>query len=180
LDRKLVDYLPGVLRGVREYKTLLGAEETEISWLWDALGNAILDQFAADSTENGVKRRERILNISPKATDSLDARRFRILTRLTEQIPYTMMALKNRLDALCGPEGYSVTLGNGDYTIAVKVALAAKSSFDDVDALLKRTIPANMKIGLSLIYNRYEMLSHYTHGELGMYTHSLLRNEVLI
>lgn len=180
LDRNLIDYLPQVLKEKRELKLTFQSEQIEIEKSWDALKNALNDQFVVDSTEYGVSRWEKILGIIPKATETLDIRKFRILTRLNEQLPYTFTTLKQQLEALCGSDGYSLTLKNEIYTIEVKVNLIAKSNFDDVAALLHRVIPANMVIDLKLIYNQQSTLSQFTHGQLQAYTHNQLRSEVLV
>jgi hypothetical protein len=180
LDRNLIDYLPDVLKEVRELKLILQSEQVEVESLWDALEKALNDQFVLDSTENGVLRWEKILKITPKATDSLDARKFRILTRLNEQLPYTMAILKQQLNALCGSDGYSIKLYNDTYTLEVKVNLTAKSNFEDVSALLHRTVPANIVIDLKLLCNQHLTLAQFTHEQLHAYTHNQLRNEVLV
>lgn len=179
MDRNLIDYLPQVLKEVRELKLIFQSEQTEIADLWGSIDNALNDQFVIDATEYGVGRWEKILGIIPKATESLDARKFRILTRLNEQLPYTMRTLKQQLEALCGKDGYSIELYNDVYTIEVKVNLIAKSNFDDVDALLQRVIPANMIIDLGLMYNQHSTLKQFTHAHLQAYTYNQLRSEVL-
>jgi hypothetical protein len=179
LDRNLIDYLPQVLKEVRELKLIFQSEQTEIADLWISIDNAFNDQFVVDSTENGVERWEKILGIIPKATESLDTRKFRILTRLNKQLPYTMRTLKQQLETLCGANGYSIKLEHNAYTIEVKVNLIAKSKFDDVDALLQRVIPANMIIDLGLMYNQHSTLKQFTHAHLQAYTYNQLRSEVL-
>ena len=179
LDRKLIDYLPPILKKVREFKLIFQSEQTEIADLWVSIGNVLNDQFIIDATEYGVGRWEKILGITPKATESLDTRKFRILTRLNEQLPYTMRTLQLLLETLCGEDGYSIELEHNAYTIEVKVNLIAKSKFDDVDALLQRIIPANMIINLTLMYNQHLTLKPFTHAYLQSYTHNQLRNEVL-
>ena len=155
------------------------AEQSEIAFLWDAVDSAFNDQFVNSATLNGVQRWEAILNIRPRGTDSLDTRKFRIISRLNEQLPYSLPALKNMLQTLCGEDGYSVEVQNDTYTLIVKIALVAKENFDDVDILLNKVVPANMVIDLSLKYNQYGLLRAFTHGALRSYAHSQLRNEVL-
>lgn len=181
MDREIdvLTYLPNVIKEFREFKAIALAENPELISLWEVLENVMNDQFVNDSTENGVKRWETILKIVPRGTDSLDVRKFRILARLNEQLPYTMRTLENQLLTLCGADGYSVELQNETYTLIVKVNLVAKGKFNEVDALLNRTVPANMVIDLRLIYNQHSTLSQLTHGQLSAFTHSHIRNEVL-
>lgn len=178
--RQLIDYLPPVIRNVREYKAIMNnGEQAEISALWDAVDAAFNDQFVSSATVNGVERWEKILDIKPRGTDSLNARKFRILSRLNEQLPYTLPVLKNMLQSLCGEDGYSVEVQNELYTLKVKIALVAKSNFDDVDVLLRRVVPANMIIELELKYNTWGTLKEFTWGYLKTKTWKEIKNEVL-
>lgn len=179
MDRKLIDYLPNFLQKYKEFEIIFETEQEEVSQLWESTRNALKDQFIMDATEYGVTRWERILNIFPKATDSLDDRRFRILTRMNEQLPYTFRTLDAQLSNLTGEDGYSIHVDHENYLLKVRVALVAKNNFNDVEALLHRVVPVNMLIDLSLLYNQYLTLGNVTHGQLRTRTHSELRNEVL-
>lgn len=179
MDRLIIDYLPSVLKDVREIQAITDTEQLEINSLWDAVSNTMDDQFISTATENGVSRWEKILNIVPKGTDNLQDRKFRILTRLNARLPYTFERLNELLTTLCGVGEYTMTLQNTTYTLIVRVALTSKNNFDDVEKLLKSVCPANLVINLSLLYNQHQTLAAYTHGQLAAYTHDQLRNEVL-
>lgn len=181
MDREIdiSNYIPKILQEFKEFKTIANTENLEIKLLWEALEDLFNDQFVNDATETGVKRWESILKIVPKGTDSLDFRKFRIITRLNERLPYTYRLLDQQLTTLCGKDGYYLELKNKEYTLIVKLALTAKSNFDDVGNLLDRIVPANIVIDLTLLYNQQSTLSKYTHKQLGQYTHNKLRNEVL-
>lgn len=181
MDREinLLNYLPSVLQGFKEFKVLSETENPEISALWSVMEDIMNDQFVNESTENGVNRWETIMSIVPKGTDSLDLRKFRILTRLNERLPYTFTALEQQLATLCGVDGFTLELNNGAYTLIVRVELTAKGKFDEVGSLLKRTVPANILIDLSLLYNQQSLLSGFTHAHLSGYTHEQLRIEVI-
>lgn len=181
LDRNLIEYIPPFLREIREYKAIFNnAEQPEITSIWKAINDVSNDQFILDATENGVSRWEKILGIIPKATLTLDERKFTILTKINEQLPFTITTLKEQLKTLCGEDGYSLNLDNNNYNLNVKIALTAKNNFEDVKALLKRIVPANLLISVSLKYNQQELLNRYTHEHLQIYTHYQLRNEVVI
>lgn len=180
--KHLIEYIPHIIRDVQEYKALLiDGEQPQITLLWNGLENALNDQFISDATEYGIKRWEKILGIYPKATATLEERKFTVLARINEELPFTMTMLKAKLEILCGAEGegYVVSLIPDEYKLIVKVALVAVSNYQDVADLLDRIVPANMIIELSIIYNRYSVLANFTHGHLAAYTHYQLRNEVL-
>lgn len=177
--RNLIDYLPEFLREIREYKAILtDAVQPEVEELFQAIENAQNNQFIETADEYGVARWEKILGIVPQSTYSLDNRKFTILTRMNEQLPYTMTSLKHRLESLCGKDGYSVELDAPNYTLKVGVALTARSSFKDVQSMLEKVVPANMVLALHLIYEQHSTWSAYTHEQLSAYTHQVLRNGV--
>lgn len=177
--RNLIEYLPEYLREVKEYKAILTmAEQPEMVASWNALENALNDQFITDATENGVSRWENLLKISPKATDTLESRKFTILTRINVQLPFTLATLNEQLKSLCGEGNYEVRLDNENYKLYVHVAVAVANALTAVEDLLIRTVPANMLIELGIKYNRHEMYTSYSHEALQGFTHDQLRNEV--
>lgn len=180
-DRKLIEYLPECLREVKENKAILTmAEQPEMENLWGAVDDVMNDQFILDATENGVSRYEAIMKIAPKANQSLDDRKFAILTKNNEQTPFTFASLKQKLGLLCGEDGYCVTRDVKNKILTVRVALTSKNNYGDVEALLERVVPANMVIDLSLMYDQYIKVEKYKHGQLyNNFTHEQLRNGVL-
>ncbi len=178
MERKLIDYYPQILREFEEIRMLSGTEQKEMEQLEETQSALLADQFVTTATENGISRWENILGILPKATLSLDDRRFAILSRLSQELPYSMGMLRRQMDALCGEGKYTLELRNKVYTLIVRIALVSRNSYDNVDSLLKRIVPANMIIDLSLLYNRHVMLKICTHGQLKQYTHYGIRNEV--
>lgn len=179
MARNLIDYLPRFLQEIREFQAINGTEQPEFANLWGDLGDVLNDQFIGTATENGISRWESMLGIKPMASDSLEERRFRVLTRVNEQLPYTITGLKRQLETLCGIGNYEVVLNSGAYTLSVKVGLAAKKNYDDVESMVNRMVPANLIVDISLKYNQHMTLDNYTHQQLAAYTHYGLRNEVL-
>lgn len=178
-DRRLIDYLPNSEKTFKEFDAIMtDAEDPEMSLVWGASEDVMNDQFIQDATENGVSRWEKIIGIIPKATETLDARKFTILLKNNEQPPFTITALKKQLETLCGEGEYEVIRDVASKTLSVRVALTAKSNFNDVEELLERVVPANMVIDLSLKYNQNNAVATYTHEQLQNFTHEQLRNEV--
>ena len=172
-------YQPLVTKDYREFKEIAEIENTILTDCWSSSNNVFLDQFIETLTDNGCKRWEKILNIQPKGTDTLEVRRFRIKSRINEDLPYTYNALLNALDNLCGKGQYEVTLYNNEYRLKVLIELTVKKLFDEVESTVKRMIPANMILEVSLRYNQYLHFKKYTYGQLSVYTNKQLREEVL-
>jgi len=175
----ILTYLPQIMQQLEQFKQIANAENPEINALWAAIEDLLNNQFVVSANEDGIAKYETLLDIQPKATDELEVRRFRVLGRITESIPYTYNALKAQLNNLCGNDGYTINLNNETYTLIVKVALTSKKQYDEVDALLKRTVPANIVIDLDLLYNSYEVLNNYTYSHLETFTYEDLRSSVL-
>lgn len=176
----ITNYIPPVLKDYKEFKAIAIAINPELNLLWQAIEDALNDQFIMDATENGTKRREKIISIIPKGTDTLDERKFRLISRENEKLPYTYRVLQQRLIKLCSSNGYSLEVSNNTFTIKVRVALTNKSNYDEVELLLDKMIPKNMIIDLSLLYNQHSTLAKFTHAQLSAYTYNQMRNEVLV
>lgn len=175
----LLSYQSNIIQQIREFKVLSEVEGPQHECVWQAVEDAINDQFATTLTDNGCKRWESIMNIHKLDTDDLDFRRFRILSRLNEQLPYSYRMLELQLRTLCGDTGYQMVLYNAEYTLVVKIDLGSKDKYGDVKTTLAKYLPANIVLDLSLLYNTHEVLSQYTHTQLSNYSYQELREEVI-
>lgn len=178
IDRKLIDYLPRFMQEYFEMQKIMEAEQPEVDCLWLELENILADQFILEATESGVNRWESMLEISPKGTDALDERKFRILTKLNQELPYTLRNLEQVLTNLCGAGNYAVKITAAEYHIEVKIALTNKNNYQEVVNVLEKMIPANMTQWVQIMYNSHRVLSRFTHAEMTAYTHEQLRSEV--
>lgn len=179
MERKLINYLPRFMQEYEETKKVMETEQVEIDTLWTAADNTLNNQFITDATEYGVKRWESMMKISPKGTDTLDERKFRILAELNQQLPYTFRQLEQMLTTMCGADGYSMTVKPNEYHIEVKLALINKNNYQDVENILAKVIPANMTQYVQIMYNTNAVVGQFTHENLKAYTYYQVRNEVL-
>ena len=146
MDRKLIDYLPPVLRDVTEFKAINNANEPEISLAWGGLDWVMANQFLDDADERGVSVWEQELKIRPKDTDSLAVRKARVKALWNRERPYTVPWLKNWLQGLCGPDGYEVTIV--DYSVHIQLDYSVLPDAGRIAAeimdLLLAVRPSNM------------------------------------
>ena len=163
MERKLIDYLPYVIRDYAEFQGIMGSEQPEIEKAWNTTDDLLDNQFIPTAGNMGLSRWEKILGI----------------TRINEELPYTLPQLRNILETLCGKGNYSADVEEGTYQLLVKIGLAAKNNFNDVESLLNRVVPQNMVVTLLQLYNTHAELGRFTHAQLAAYTHNQLRNEVL-
>jgi len=175
----LAGYLPEVLKDVTEMRAIMAAETPGVQAIWQACEDCMNDQFITEATEKGIARREKMLNITPFATDTLEDRRFRLLVRYSETIPYTRKSLAAMIESLCGVGCYALTITTTTFTVNVKVALAAKKQDSIIVDLLERVLPYNMVFTVELLYNTWARILPYTWGEIGALTWEQVKEEDL-
>ena len=173
---ELKSYLPDFLQGYKELHEAMQAQNPELEDLIEVTRDNL---FIISCNEQGIEKFERMLGIKALDEDTLDNRKFRILSKWNNAIPYTTKILHQKLETLCGKDGYELEILPEQYIVTVRVALKSKRNYEMVRNMLDEAIPANMMIDLSLLYNKHELLEQYTHGQLSMYTYKQLRNEVL-
>lgn len=175
----LISYLPEYLQEYREIQEALNSQQPEVQKLEDITEILMNNQFILWSDEQGIERFENMLGLKALDDDTLENRRFRVLSRWNNAIPYTVFILKEKLKTLCGEEGYSLEIFHEEYRIKVRVALKSRKNYRMAEEMLLEVVPANMVIDLSLLYNQHETLKQYTHAQLAAYTQDQIRNEVL-
>lgn len=176
---KLIDYWPDVISDIKEFQCIAEVEQPEISEV-QAIIESMGEEFSGFTlTEYGINRWEKVLKIDGKAADDLDTRRFRIITRIIEQAPITKRTLYVQLTTLCGADGFTLKIDHKEYTLEIKLALTSQYAFDDVKALVERSVPANLLCKVTVMYNSHSVLSRYTHSQLHGMTHKQLRTEVM-
>ena len=146
MDRKLLDYLPPVLREVAEFQAINEANEPELVLAWDALELVMDNQFLDSADENGVRMWEWELKIRPKDTDSLELRKMRIRAMWGMQPPYTLPWLRKWITGLCGEQGHQEW--TDEYQIHIQLDHSVLENGNDlrreITALLLMVRPTNM------------------------------------
>lgn len=175
----ILDYLPEVFKVVSEIQAHADAENPELRFLWEAVENAYNDQFLYTMGENGIKRWENMLGVTPLDTDTIEDRRFRIINRVNAQLPYTYRMLEYHLNQMCGTNGYTMSYDKNTWTLRIRVSLEKRNQYSEVLRLVTEMIPMNILLDYSLLYNSHKVLAAFTHKQLSANTHNELRNKVL-
>lgn len=176
--KPLIDYLPQYMQQYVEMQKIMDAEQTELDSAWDGLNSVWNNQYLFEADSAGISRWESMLGIVPKLTDTLDERKFRIFTLMNQELPYTYTKLIETLTTLCGTD-WSIVFDADNYSIEIKLGLANRSNMSAAEDVLKKMVPANMVVTVSILYNRHSALHAFTNGYLSNYTHDELRNEVI-
>lgn len=146
MDRDLIKYLPYEVRKYKDYQVITESENPEFTKIFEVSKKILDESFIESSTEYGVSRLEKILNIYPKSYDTLEDRKVRLLTWWNNQVPYTWRVLIERLNVICGVGNYDIKLLNDTYQIDLKTELNTSSQYEDLLFLFDRIVPVNIEI----------------------------------
>lgn len=169
LNIDILDYLPDIIKDVTEYQEIANAENPTINSLWENHRKTFNNQFINTLDEQGCARWEKMLDITPKGTATVEDRRLAILARINVSLPYTYRQLENFLKNICG-NGYTINLDSAHYKLTVLLNLNRKNQFDEVENLLAKVIPANIMFDVMLQYNKYKAIKPYEYSVLINYT----------
>ncbi|MBQ3179976.1 MAG: DUF2313 domain-containing protein [Firmicutes bacterium] len=175
---ELYEYLPPVLQRVQELMRICEIEQQVLTAAETAMEQVLLEQFAAEAGEYGIARWEKMLGIVPPAGVPAAERRRIVQLRLGEQLPFTWQRLREMLSAVVSEDEYLLELIPGEYRLKVRLALSGKGSLNEVAAVLRRVLPANILLDMALLYNTHGIVQGKTHGELAALTHREIREEV--
>lgn len=140
-NRKLIDYLPPVLKSVADIKIINDAMQTVIERAWEDLKLIIDEQFIESATEESIEIWEKELGLYRYDADTLDVRKNRIKSVLFYKAMYTYRWLLDWLKSF-GDTGSNVRIE--DYTVHIDLP----NSYDCVKVLedMLRNLPANLLI----------------------------------
>lgn len=161
----LIEELPDILRDFYEYQELLKAEDPEFDLIDDLLLKWRDNRYPKDADEDGIQFFEDLLDLTPAPTDTLEERRFRVLTRLNARLPYTEIQLRKMLAAICGWDGFSLTVS--ELVVLVSLAESSNSKIRIIYEMLLEVIPMNLLIEIHQLLESYGVLYTAAATELG-------------
>lgn len=141
-------YFPILMKQIKQFQGIRDGENPEFRTLFQSMEQVLNRAFIEESDEVGVRRWERILHLA--SNGDLDVRKFRVLARMNEKLPYTMQILKQQLELLCGPDGYTVALNQEEYTLQVRLVFLVSEKLAAVREYLERIKPANILVKYGL------------------------------
>lgn len=143
----LISYLPPFMQNYREPVAALEAETPEFQSLWQGAERALNNHFISTADEYGLSRYEKLLGIRPAEDDTLESRRIRVQTRWVSKLPYTLRALTEKIEGLCGGADFSVenNFGQG-YGITIRTSLEMPGQVNELEHLLEEMAPCNIEV----------------------------------
>lgn len=146
MGRKLINYLPYQIREFKEYKGITTGEQPEFELAWNYWQEVFDNQYIDTAGDYGLSRWEKMLGITPKATDTLKARRIRIKTRLNNFIPYTFRVFMRMMNYLADGEPFEVYLDPGTYLMRFVLQWGTQGKIESLEWLIQEILPENIAI----------------------------------
>ncbi|MDO4669659.1 MAG: DUF2313 domain-containing protein [Butyricicoccus pullicaecorum] len=172
MNRKLIEYLPYVVRDYAEFQGIAAAEQPEFEQAWQDADELLTNQFIMIAGEMGLSRWETILEIVPRGTDSLEDRRFRILSRLNDMTPYTLPQLRKLLAILFGEGKTSADVT--EYILSVQVPVPTRAQEQALWEMIDRIKPANIAYEYATVNDPLETTLYFGGTLVPSYTHTEL------
>lgn len=138
-----VPYRASKLKQLQEFARGI---DPEFDRLYEILCQGLMRKFPVYADAEGIKAWESWLQIYPKASESLEDRRFAVIAKLNEKLPYTWVRLHEIMDALVGEGNYDIDLKG--YKIWVTVDTDYSNRMQSVKDMLLRVLPMNLLLFL--------------------------------
>lgn len=146
MDRKLMDYLPFVVREYAEFQGIMGAEQPEFERVWDAADELLDNQFIDTAAHAGLSKWEGLLGIRPRGTDTITARRIKVKAKLNTILPYTFRALLQKIATISNGLNFDIWIENGSYLLQLYTEWDKQGQIDSLKTILKEMLPANIAV----------------------------------
>lgn len=146
---KLIDYMPQYLKNVREFQEIFKSEDEQLNNINTLISKMLTEVIVKSADSYGLERYEKIYNIS-NVSNNIEERRFNILSKINDRIPFSLNWLRNKLENLVGKDNYRIKVEYDKYSITVDVMMIFEDIANTLNISLREQLPANLKITVNL------------------------------
>ncbi len=158
-------YLPPFVKDTREFQILSNIEGEILEEEKQAKENLEADQWIIIATERGLKRRAKLLGTAKEEEERLEDFRQRVLFLWNHHSPYTYFHLLDWVEGICDKENVAVDMQHNNYYLHIEIRLIKKQLQEEIKKTVRKMIPANIILDVTLRYNLYGELKPYTYGQ---------------
>lgn len=149
MDKPEVErYLPEFINNLKEYQQINKIYDDKLGIVWDCINKIMSNLTITTSDEDGIAYYERILNITPPESDSLTARRQRVMAKWIGRIIFTYYQLVTRLKAIYG---YNIEISNNfetGYSLFLRMHIGDYDQLDELKEIIKWCVPLNICVDI--------------------------------
>lgn len=140
----LRQYLPTYYDGIRDTNELMQVENRMHEETAENLRRVQDNFYIQTAREDGLAAYEKFYGIGVKPGQAFEERRFRVLTRIISQPPFTQLFLEERL-SLLGADA-KVTEYPQRYEVEIETNLTKRGQVDELPYLFAMMVPANLVV----------------------------------
>ena len=141
----LKQFLPWLYKDVVEMDALMKVEDNLFSKLMDEYIRGRDNQYILTADEYGIRIFEDIINIVPDpATETLEFRRARLISRFRTQPPFTFRWLQGKLNEVIGVGKWNAWVDNENYTLYIESTAEDQKWLQEITITIGNTKPANI------------------------------------
>ncbi|MDT2757360.1 DUF2313 domain-containing protein [Enterococcus asini] len=141
---QLKELLPNWYEGIVETDVLMDVEQKLFDELEAQINLAQSNQYVSTADAKTIAIYEQMLGIVTDPLDSLELRRFRVLTRLTTQKPYTLRYLQEVLSSFGDPA--ELTMFYNEYRLLVEMNFEKMGQVSEIEYIFRTVVPANILV----------------------------------
>jgi hypothetical protein len=141
---RIMQHLPDYYQLIEDFRALDNTETIELDLLQGAVDQLFNDQFVMTSGLQAIRRREQMLGIQAKPSESLEFRRRRILNRYQTKPPFTIRFLQQQLDMLAGPGMAIAAVDAQACVLTITTNVSNASVFGEIAYTVATIKPVNM------------------------------------
>lgn len=138
------DYVPSIYKDVTEMEVIVGVNDELLDNEEEILDDLENSQFIVNAPEHAVSEYEKLLNIYPLNTDSIEFRRIRIMNRLSMTPPFSLPYLREKLNTIIGVGKYNCYMDYDNYTLYVESSATNQSYVNETYVTINKLKPANI------------------------------------
>lgn len=175
---KLIEYMPLFLQDVREFQEIFKVEDKELDSLKEQIENVLKEIIVNTAEKYGLDRYEKIYNIQNTTTD-IATRRFNILSKINNRLPYSVNWLINKLNNTIGENNYILEVDHNNYTIKIQIISEFKQIAQLLKIDLREQLPANLIINVVLFQKEENIQYVGAFMHIGEYETLTVESEVV-
>lgn len=138
------EYIPNIYNDVTEMEVVVDVDDKLLDNEENILDDLESSQFIMTAPEHAIQEFEKLLNIYPLNTDSLEFRRVRVMNRLSMTPPFSLPYLREKLDSIIGVGKYSCYMDYDNYTLYVESSAINQSYVNETYITINKLKPANI------------------------------------
>lgn len=166
----LLSYYPDVLNQIMELIALTDSENPEFDLIAASLESAESGMFVATADGGYLTRWENIVGVTPKSSDDVQTRRFRVMSKLVQPEGYTEARLSRLINGMLGEGCITFKLDYIECILWLYIHKLDPAYMPTFYEMIDDTIPANLAIGTAFDINLSVKTSGLAMADTGILT----------